>query len=256
MTVDSLPDVHGRRTATWPAIGLSAGVLLVIAAVDTSSYGRFLTHAYEPDSFRANTGAIGLFLVGWALMMVAMMLPAASTLLRCVASLSDDRLRGRHLQWLTAAGFIATWVAVGYVFRVGDVLVHTTVTESGWFASRVFLSGASLLFLAGVFQFSEPKYRGLTATRSPRVFVHRHWRGVHQRREAMRIGMAYGLSCMRCSWALMLVMFALGAADVRWMLALGFVMAIEKNASWGPRLGAPIGIGLVTAAIALVAVGT
>ena len=55
---------------------------------------------------------------------------------------------------------------------------------------------------------------------------------------------------------LMLVMFALGAADVRLMLALGFVMAIEGNASWGSRLGAPIDIGLVTAAIAVVAVGT
>jgi predicted metal-binding membrane protein len=36
-----------------------------------------------------------------------------------------------------------------------------------------------------------------------------------------------------------------GAGSVGWMLALGAVMAIEKNAPWGQRLSAPLGIGLL-----------
>jgi predicted metal-binding membrane protein len=43
----------------------------------------------------------------------------------------------------------------------------------------------------------------------------------------------------------MLLMFVVGAGSVGWMLMLGAVMAIEKNASWGRRLSAPLGAGLL-----------
>jgi predicted metal-binding membrane protein len=40
----------------------------------------------------------------------------------------------------------------------------------------------------------------------------------------------------------MLVMFAVGLGSLGWMLALGAVMAVEKNVSWGRKLGAPLGV--------------
>jgi predicted metal-binding membrane protein len=43
----------------------------------------------------------------------------------------------------------------------------------------------------------------------------------------------------------MLLMFVVGTGSVGWMLALGAVMAIEKNVSWGRRLSAPLGVGLL-----------
>jgi predicted metal-binding membrane protein len=43
----------------------------------------------------------------------------------------------------------------------------------------------------------------------------------------------------------MLLMFAVGTGSVGWMLALGAVMAAEKNLPWGRRLSAPLGIGLL-----------
>jgi predicted metal-binding membrane protein len=36
-----------------------------------------------------------------------------------------------------------------------------------------------------------------------------------------------------------------GTGSVGWMLALGAVMAVEKNVSWGRRLSAPLGIALL-----------
>jgi predicted metal-binding membrane protein len=51
----------------------------------------------------------------------------------------------------------------------------------------------------------------------------------------------------------MLLMFAVGAGSVGWMLALGAVMAIEKNAPWGRRLSAPLGVGLILWSGAIVA---
>ena len=51
----------------------------------------------------------------------------------------------------------------------------------------------------------------------------------------------------------MLLMFVVGTGSVGWMLALGAVMAIEKNLAWGRRLSAPLGLGLLASAGAIVA---
>ena len=49
----------------------------------------------------------------------------------------------------------------------------------------------------------------------------------------------------------MLVMFAFGVGNVAWMLGLGAVMAIEKNASWGRRISAPLGVSLMISGVAI-----
>ena len=46
----------------------------------------------------------------------------------------------------------------------------------------------------------------------------------------------------------MLLMFVVGTGSVGWMLALGAVMAVEKNAPWGRRLSYPLGGVLLAAA--------
>ena len=43
----------------------------------------------------------------------------------------------------------------------------------------------------------------------------------------------------------MLLMFVVGVGNVGWMLALGAVMAAEKNLPWGRRLSAPLGLTLL-----------
>ena len=63
------------------------------------------------------------------------------------------------------------------------------------------------------------------------------------------MGLHHGAYCVGCCWPLMLVMFALGLGSLGWMLALGTVMAIEKNASWGRRLIAPLGVALLGAGL-------
>jgi predicted metal-binding membrane protein len=49
----------------------------------------------------------------------------------------------------------------------------------------------------------------------------------------------------------MLLMFVVGMGSLGWMLALGAVMAVEKNLPWGRRLSAPLGIALLALGIAL-----
>ena len=94
----------------------------------------------------------------------------------------------------------------------------------------------------------------MTRAREPdRTGVVERWRAERPRREAFTLGVAHGLFCIGCCWSMMLVMFGLGLGSLLWMLALGTVMAIEKNAPWGRRVGRPLGVLLVVAAIAAVA---
>jgi predicted metal-binding membrane protein len=76
-------------------------------------------------------------------------------------------------------------------------------------------------------------------------FVTEHWRGRHDRRNALLLGIHHGIFCLGCCWALMLLMFAVGLGNLSWMLLLGAIMAMEKNAPWGAKLSAPLGTALL-----------
>jgi predicted metal-binding membrane protein len=43
----------------------------------------------------------------------------------------------------------------------------------------------------------------------------------------------------------MLLMFAVGAGSLVWMLILALLMAVEKNVRWGRRLSKPVGVALL-----------
>ena len=60
---------------------------------------------------------------------------------------------------------------------------------------------------------------------------------------------AAGTARFALAAALMLIMFVVGSANIGWMLALGAVMAAEKNLPLGRRLAAPLGALLLLAAL-------
>ena len=95
--------------------------------------------------------------------------------------------------------------------------------------------------LAGVYQFTPLKSSCLARCRSPLLFIVAHWHGRHEALQAVWLGVHHGLFCLGCCWLLMLLMFAVGAGNLGWMLALGLVMAAEKNLPWGRRISAPLG---------------
>jgi predicted metal-binding membrane protein len=223
--------------------------LLALLAWGASPYASYLRHDYQPDGAVDQAAAVVLYLGGWLLMSTAMMLPTATRLLRDFAATVRRRPQRRRLQASLVAGFLAIWLVTGYVFRSLDVVVHEVVGSVGWLEQRSDLLGSIVLIGAGLFQFSSLQHRCLTACRSPRSFIYRHWRGGDPYADALRIGLVYGVSCVGCCWALMLLMFAMGTANLAWMLGLATVMAIEKSASWGVRLARPVGIGLIAAGV-------
>ena len=247
------------RLAPRPGISpvLVAGIGLLVAAAwaglwlwGQSPEARFLHHG---SAGAAAAVEIGLFVAGWAVMVTAMMLPTSLPLVTTFAAVVARRPRPNVLVGLVVGGYLATWVAFGAALYLGDRLLHAVVEATPWLADNPQLIAGGTLIVAGAYQFSSLKYRCLDACRSPLGFVVGRWHGERPRLDAVRIGVDHGLFCLGCCWSLMLVMFGLGLGSLAWMLALGTLMALEKNAPIGRRLGRPVGAVLLLAGLATLA---
>ena len=213
---------------------------------DRSPYGRYLGHGQLGEIGAGSLLLpITLYLIGWTLMTVAMMLPTTLPLLEIFRRLTARRQDQFHLLALVIAGYLGVWLGFGILAHGADWLLHEIVERSSWLEANAWVIGAGTLLLAGGFQFSRWKYHCLDKCRTPLSFVTEYWRGRHERRNAFLLGVNHGLFCVGCCWALMLLMFAVGVGNVAWMLLLGALMAAEKNLPWGRKLSAPLGVALI-----------
>jgi predicted metal-binding membrane protein len=194
---------------------------------------------------------LALFVSGWALMVVAMMLPTSLPLVLLFHRLTSRRSDRSWLVALLICGYLAVWTFFGGLAYFNDLLIHETVEHTAWLEANSWVIGAATVTLAGVYQFTPLKYKCLEKCRSPLSFITEHWQGKREVSQALRLGVHHGLFCLGCCWSLMLVMFAVGAGSPGWMLALGAVMATEKNVSWGRRISAPLGVALLGWGVAL-----
>lgn len=254
-----------RREAWLPVIGgLIALAWLTLAVWEQSPYGRYLDHGewlqlgFAGAICRAlPAGSVLLpallYVSGWVLMTVAMMLPTTLPLLAIFARMTSSRSDRGLLLALLIVGYLSIWTAFGLLAHGADMALHAMVGSIAVLSFNGWVVGVVVLTIAGLFQFSALKYRCLDKCRTPFSFVNEHWRGRAQRRQSFLLGVHHGLFCVGCCWAIMLLMFVVGTGSVGWMLAIGAVMAIEKNVACGRRLSAPLGIALLLASGAVFA---
>lgn len=223
---------------------------ITLWAWEQSPYGRYLDHSAlgDLDPF-AGTGSLAvpafLYIAGWTLMTVAMMLPTTLPLLEMFRRMTAQRADRTRLVTLLVVGYLVAWGGFGVLAHGGDWVVHEITEHSVWLEANAWVIGAGTLVIAGAFQFSRLKYRCLDKCRAPLTFIMEYWSGGHDSKNAFMLGVQHGIFCVGCCWALMLLMFGVGIGNVGWMLVLGAIMAIEKNMSWGKKISAPLGIGLL-----------
>src|SRR5205809_658954 len=239
-----------RRAFLWLITSLIILAWLTLWIWDRSPYGRYLDHGRlgEIGLFNGATSLVApviLYLVGWTLMTVAMMLPTTLPILEIFRRLTARREDRWQLMALVITGYLGVWAGFGVAAHSADWVLHEVVERSRWLEANAWVIGVGILLLAGAFQFSRLKYRCLDRCRAPLSFVMEYWRGRHDRRNALLLGINHGIFCVGCCWALMLLMFGVGVGNIGWMLALGVVMAVEKNMSWGRKLSAPLGWALL-----------
>jgi predicted metal-binding membrane protein len=192
------------------------------------------------------TGAVGFWpLTGmWLGMMTAMMAPTVWPWVRSFHRLSD-RESGQRVR--ATAEFVAGYLIAWLAYSIGAASLQLVLERAGMLrhatASVTSGLGAAVFLFAGLYQFAPIKRACLTHCRTPLGYFLSRWHDGPA--NGFRLGINHGLFCVGCCWALMLLMFAVGVGNVAWMLALGAVMAAEKNLPWGRKLSAPLGVALI-----------
>ena len=190
----------------------------------------------------------------WISMMVAMMLPATAPMVDAFATIARRR-RSRGQPYTPAFVFIA-----GYCLAWGGFSAAATLAQWQLYRAALLtptmantspaLAGAALL-IAGLYQFTPVKHACLRACRGPLVVIAAHWREGHA--GALRMGVAHGLICVGCCWAVMALMFCVSVMDLRWAAALAVYAAAEKLVPGGDTIIAPaFGSAALAGAAALI----
>jgi predicted metal-binding membrane protein len=254
-----VPRVDNRRYFAPLLLALIALAWVALFAWGESPYGRFLSHDELGEiSIGLNAEGIGValvFVAGWTVMTIAMMLPTSLPLITMFEKVVRRRPDRTLLMLLLLAGYVGIWTLFGAAVHTGDRAIHAAVTQFHWLEDNSYGIAAATLVVAGAYQFTPLKYKCLDKCRTPFSFINEYWSGGNERMQAIRLGVHHGIFCVGCCWSLMLLMFAVGVGNIGVMMLLGGVMAVEKNVSWGRQLSAPLGVVLLVAGATLLFVG-
>lgn len=237
------------------ALGLAGLAWIALLFLDGSPYGRYLHHDWGTIGLDATVCAAlpgGTWLMpplvysgSWLLMTSAMMLPTTLPLIRIFDRMIAGRSNGTMLHGLLIGGYLTAWAGFGFAAYFLDWALHASLNDWAWLARHPSIPATVVLATAGAFQFSRLKYRCLDKCRTPLGFVVSHWHGQRSERDAFMLGLAHGVYCVGCCWALMLLMFVVGMGNFGWMLVLGLLMALEKNHFRGRQLSRALGGALL-----------
>jgi predicted metal-binding membrane protein len=224
---------HGSRAREGGQLALVFALLALAAAAWLGTWTATGTAGMGLPEPRP--AALALFLATWLLMMAAMMLPSISPLVLTYRRLMRARSeRGTHAPAgntaLLLAGYLMVWTAsglAGYAALTGAAFLAPQALA--WDRGGPYLAGA-VIVAASAYQLTPLKHACLTRCRGPLTFFLEHWRD--GRAGAVRMGAVHGAYCVGCCWALMSVLFALGAMSIAWMAMVATLIASEKLLPW------------------------
>ncbi len=184
--------------------------------------------------------SIGPFLIGWLVMMTAMMLPATAPMVLIVRlAVAPGRLADVRTG-VFVAGYLLVWTGLGLT----ALAAQSSLAALGLGVRAP--AAAGVLALAGVYQFSPLKNACLRACRSPMDFVVLHWRSGTL--GAFRLGIDHGLYCIGCCWALMAVLVVVGGMGIAWVALIALVIFVEKVLPGAKVFSRVLGATLLVAA--------
>jgi predicted metal-binding membrane protein len=199
---------------------------------------------------------VGVLVVMWAVMMIAMMTPAAAPMILMFSTIHRRRAAEGRPTVPTAIfilGYLVVWALYSVVAALTQAGLHAAAMMSSAMAATSPLLAGGLLVAAGVFQWTPLKRACLAACRSPLSFLMTGWR--EGRAGAFGMGLRHGLYCLGCCWALMALLFVAGVMNLLWVAAIAVAVLVEKVVPRGDLVGRLAGVILVAAGMLLVARG-
>ncbi|MEP7140204.1 MAG: DUF2182 domain-containing protein [Caldimonas sp.] len=244
------------RSGAWLR---AAPVWIAMAAVAAASWAWLarMSHAMStPGGASMHAGmamgsggaeALIAALAMWSVMMLAMMLPSVAPSASMFATLSArrDAEGARRASASYVTGYVSAWIGYGAAAALAQwLLAHVLLLDPMAQSTSAWLSAAIVLG-AGAFQFTPLKQACLSKCRTPLAFFMAKWRD--GARGAVVVGLQHGSYCVGCCWALMAVMFVVGAMNLVWMAALTLLILAEKVTPARWRFDRWVGVALLAA---------
>jgi predicted metal-binding membrane protein len=235
---------RGILIAALVALTLLAwGYMVAMPELHSPSANAVHDHTSHASSWRASDLLFAFAM--WSVMMVGMMLPAASPAILAYSA-TAKRAERSGASTLLALMFVAGYLLVWTGFSGVAALLQWTLHQAALLTPEGASAGlGGLLFLtAGIFQWTPLKKACLNHCRSPLLFVMNSWRDGAT--GAISMGVQHGLYCLGCCWALMVLMLAVGVMDLVWTALLTGFLIVEKILPAGDRIGRAAGVLFAT----------
>jgi|SRR6185503_19717204 len=194
----------------------------------------------------------GAFIGMWVVMMVAMMMPSLAPMLWRYRQAVE--MAGRtHPAWLTVLaglGYFFVWTIFGMaIFPLGIVLA-TAEMQLPVLSHIVPMAIGVIFVIAGGLQFTKWKAHHLACCRAspvagyvlPATTGTAWWQGVR-----------FGLNCVQCCFALVIILLVIGVMDLRVMAVVAVAITVERLLPAGERIARITGVVAITAGLLLVA---
>jgi predicted metal-binding membrane protein len=193
---------------------------------------------------------VGLLFVMWAVMMIAMMVPAAAPMVLTFATVQSKRQEQDRATVPTTVfllGYALVWTVYAAVAGLAQWRLHEAGLLSATMASTSTRLGGALLIVAGVFQWTPLKQACLAKCRSPLSFVMTEWR--EGRAGAFVMGVRHGAYCVACCWALMALLFVAGVMNLLWIAGLAILVLVERVLPGGVAVSRVVGVLVLLAGV-------
>jgi predicted metal-binding membrane protein len=193
-----------------------------------------------------------LLFVMWVVMMVAMMVPTAASMILTYAMLNRRQQIHEEPFASTAVflgGYLVVWTGFSALATLAQWGLHEAALLSPMMVSTSPILGGVLLLSAGIFQWTPWKYACLKHCRSPLGFLMTDWRDGAW--GAFWMGLRHGSYCTGCCWFLMALLFVAGVMNLLWVATITAFVLVEKMVPRGDLVGRVAGGVLVLAGIVL-----
>ena len=225
---------------------LILGVLLVLAAL---AWGLLIWQAPM-----MNNQAMGLtmgmsavlFIAIWAVMMVAMMFPAAAPMILMFGAVYASKRRQEQPYvptWIFVSAYLLVWVLSGVLAYFLAIGVEKLAGQSMWLMENATRISGAILVIAGLYQLSPLKNVCLSKCRTPLQFLLISWHDGYA--GAFRMGIEHGTFCLGCCWLLFVILFPLGLMNIAVMALVTALIFAEKALPIGRQISKLAGVGLI-----------
>lgn len=229
---------------------ISAWVCLTVGFSSHAGVGNAMASMTATDAWSASETGVSLLM--WAVMMVAMMLPAAiAPTLVYVAVARKASKQGTPVASVLAlvSGYIGVWLVFCVAATTAQWGLDRLSLLSVSMASNNALFGGFVFIAAGLYQMTPLKARCLKLCRDPARLLANHWHAGAA--GAVQMGVELGIYCLGCCWVLMALLFVGGVMNLVWVAGIATFILLEKVAPNAETWGRVLGVAAIVAGAAI-----